>query len=380
MSSSNVSPASVLDAPASNTSADQSSSTNPDLTPQMALGEAEFETVADRLMEELFADVERMLDRGVDLSEPPEPPKQPPASDPAQFSFNLRSSEDASSEPAGLILAPKLTPRPSILAQAESEEELADLAELMAEIQADPTAEKLTKTLNKLMLGLLVTAIAAGGSAWYFRDRLLPLTAFVKSAITPAPVAIKSAPIDLQQQQDENFLAYVGRSLDRIERDAKQQRAASAIAGTGAMPSPSVAAPTGLERIYVPVPQPPQIALSNPPAIVPQPFPQTSFPQTSFPQTSVSSSVPTQPTVATAPATAPSTTPNIAVANNHTLIGILELGDRSAALIEVNGTPQRIQIGEAIGASGWILVSVKNQEAIVRRNGEVRSIYVGQQF
>ena len=368
MSSSNVSPASVLDAPASNTAADQSNSTNPDLTPQVALGEAEFETVADRLMEELFADVERMLDRGVDLSEPP---KQPPATDPAQFSFDLRSLESASGEPAGLILAPKLTPRPSILAQAESEEELADLAELMAEIQADPTPEKLTKTLNKVLLGLLVTAIASGGLAWYFRDRLLPLTAFVKSAMTSAPVAVAPpSPIDPQQKQDENFLAYVGRSLDRIERDAKQQRAASAIAGTVALPSPPA---TGLERIYIPVPQSPQITLSNPPASAPQPLAQTGVPQTAPP-----------PIVATAPVialtTAPATTPNIAVANNHTLIGILELGDRSAALIEVNGTPQRIQIGESIGASGWTLVSVKNQEAIVRRNGEVRSIYVGQQF
>jgi Tfp pilus assembly protein PilP len=59
---------------------------------------------------------------------------------------------------------------------------------------------------------------------------------------------------------------------------------------------------------------------------------------------------------------------------------LLELGDRSAALFEVNGTTQRINVGEAIGASGWTLVSVANQEAVVRRNGEVRSVYVGQKF
>jgi hypothetical protein len=58
----------------------------------------------------------------------------------------------------------------------------------------------------------------------------------------------------------------------------------------------------------------------------------------------------------------------------------LELGDRSAALFEVNGTAQRIELGEAIGASGWTLVSVSNQEALIRRNGEVRSVYVGQTF
>jgi Tfp pilus assembly protein PilP len=61
-------------------------------------------------------------------------------------------------------------------------------------------------------------------------------------------------------------------------------------------------------------------------------------------------------------------------------VGLLELGNRSAALFEINGITQRINIGETIGTSGWTLVSVANQEAVVRRNGEVRSVYVGQKF
>jgi Tfp pilus assembly protein PilP len=62
------------------------------------------------------------------------------------------------------------------------------------------------------------------------------------------------------------------------------------------------------------------------------------------------------------------------------LIGILELGDRSAALFEVNGVSRRVKVGENIGSSGWTLVEVKNREAVIRRNGEVRSIIVGQSF
>jgi Tfp pilus assembly protein PilP len=62
------------------------------------------------------------------------------------------------------------------------------------------------------------------------------------------------------------------------------------------------------------------------------------------------------------------------------LVGVLEQGDRSAALFEVNTIVQRIRLGESIGSSGWTLVEVRAGEAIVRRNGEVRSIYVGQQF
>ena len=377
MSSSNAPSTSVLDAHDSNAMSPNPEALN--LDPQVAYGEAEFETVADRLMEQLFADVERMLERGGDLSEPPQPRKQPPDAI-AQLSFDLQSPASEPADSSSLVLASKLTPRPSILAQAESEEELADLEKLMAEIQESSTPEKLTKTLNKVLLGLIVTAIAAGGAAWYFRDRLPLLTAFIKSATAPAPVAVAPpSPVDLQQKQNEDFLAYVGRSLDRIERDTKQQRSRAAIAS--AVPSPTVGLTTsavpGLERIYVPVPQSPlqspQVTLPNAPTIAPQPFSQPAFPQATF-------AAPPQPATAAPSATAPATTPNIAATSSHVLIGILELGDRSAALIETNGTPQRVQIGEAVGSSGWTLVSVKNQEAIVRRNGEVRSIYVGQQF
>jgi Tfp pilus assembly protein PilP len=62
------------------------------------------------------------------------------------------------------------------------------------------------------------------------------------------------------------------------------------------------------------------------------------------------------------------------------LTGILELGDRSAALFEIEGMSRRFQVGETIGSSGWMLVDIVNQEAIVRRNGEVRSVFVGQKF
>ena len=49
-------------------------------------------------------------------------------------------------------------------------------------------------------------------------------------------------------------------------------------------------------------------------------------------------------------------------------------------LFEIDGVARRIYVGENIGSSGWTLVKVVNQEAVVRRNGEVRSVFVGQQF
>ncbi|MHC5599353.1 MAG: hypothetical protein ACYTXC_26010 [Nostoc sp.] len=70
----------------------------------------------------------------------------------------------------------------------------------------------------------------------------------------------------------------------------------------------------------------------------------------------------------------------IAVAPSNTLEGLLELGNKSAALFKIDGVTRRINMGESIGSSGWTLVEVSNGEAVIRRNGEVRSIYAGQKL
>jgi hypothetical protein len=70
----------------------------------------------------------------------------------------------------------------------------------------------------------------------------------------------------------------------------------------------------------------------------------------------------------------------IADAPTNTLEGLLELGNKSAALFKIDGVTRRINMGESIGSSGWTLVEVSNGEAVIRRNGEVRSIYAGQKL
>ncbi|MGD1703122.1 hypothetical protein [Dapis sp. BLCC M229] len=94
---------------------------------------------------------------------------------------------------------------------------------------------------------------------------------------------------------------------------------------------------------------------------------------------------PTQPVSLPPPPTAEIPVAEIIAASQvqspiNTLVGILELGERSAALFEIDGVARRIYVGESIGGSGWTLVKVANQEAVIRRNGEVRSVFVGQQF
>lgn len=69
-----------------------------------------------------------------------------------------------------------------------------------------------------------------------------------------------------------------------------------------------------------------------------------------------------------------------APAPQRTLTALLEMGDRSAALFELNGVTQRVYLGESIGSSGWTLVEVSQDRAVIRKNGEVRTISVGQKI
>lgn len=118
-------------------------------------------------------------------------------------------------------------------------------------------------------------------------------------------------------------------------------------------PGPAKVAPTqplpvAPERIVPPVPT----KIFPPPAPVTVPTP--------------SSSSKPAPVVTTSPA--------------HVLTGLMELGDRSVALVTIAGATRRIQVGETIDPGGWRLVKIADQKAVLQRQGEQRSIDVGQFF
>lgn len=75
----------------------------------------------------------------------------------------------------------------------------------------------------------------------------------------------------------------------------------------------------------------------------------------------------------------PSVSASPVASPSHTLVGVMEFGDRSAALIDVNHVVQRIRIGE-LTPDGWKLTKVIDQKAVLQRGGKLRSIYVGQKF
>jgi hypothetical protein len=180
-------------------------------------------------------------------------------------------------------------------------------------------------------------------------------------------------------QSNAEFLSYLNRSLNVIVQETDRLETATATTQGGTVsvtPVPPVALPplannpgisNGLgrpqlnviERVYIPY------------QTTPQPATQPQQPVAAVPSPQAPAPVPQTPAVAPA---APTPAPV------HVLVGVLELGERSAALFEIDGVPQRVYMGERIGSSGWSLVSVSNEEAVVRRNGEVRSLFIGQQF
>ncbi len=65
---------------------------------------------------------------------------------------------------------------------------------------------------------------------------------------------------------------------------------------------------------------------------------------------------------------------------SYTLIGVLDLGDRSTAMFDINGSVQSIGLGRAIGNAGWTLSRVSQQEIILKRGKETKTVFVGQKF
>ena len=157
-------------------------------------------------------------------------------------------------------------------------------------------------------------------------------------------------------KSDVEFINYLERSLDKIDRDIAANK-------------------TSEEVVYVPV---------YTPSATPERADINNVPLNS----QASNNIPAPPAPLPIPAPPPLPAPvpvHEAIAPkpkiSHALIGVLELGEgRSAALVKVQGKTRRIWVGEEIHADGWILESVGNQRANIKNGEQVRSISVGETF
>ena len=305
------------------------------------------DSYGEALMDELFEDVDRILEGDETVVIETEAPTAPAA--PA---FSADSIDES-----GMIVP--FDAKTAVASTADSEPtELAAAASGPSEEEPDsePARRRRWQPAAAAAGGLLLGATAF--SLWWLG----------RPAATPQPVATADTAIT----EEAAFGEYLKRSL----RVIRGENIAQGSSGSGPVatvpappenpPAPSDRKPNVIERVFVPVFQPGNRGEANRPAL-------SALPAPNLPTPSNSSADGTT-------AAAPQQVPNIAPVNTYELVGVLELGERSAALFEINGTSQRIYVGEAIGASGWSIVSISNQEVVVRRNGEVRSIYIGQQF
>ena len=165
-------------------------------------------------------------------------------------------------------------------------------------------------------------------------------------------------------KSEVQFIDYMERSLAQIDREIAAKKNDEG------------------EVVYVPVYTPnPKPSSSIPLTALPSPSTPTVFQPQVAPSAPLA--IPAPPPLASPTPIAENTEQAIAVKPqiDHTLIGVLELGaDSSAALIKVSGQTRRIWLGEKIHTDGWILESIGNQQATISRQGQVRSISVGETF
>lgn len=376
------------------------------------------EQYADQLMDDLFGDLETALEQGrlvstelpeeLATSRTPTPVRVtdvtiPPILSTVSQAQRQDSSTDTpeASVPRDPNFVPELNPEPALIPQLEQSSEQSSRQssvdgepedELVAAALVPRPAGVKHKSLDGLLALLVCGSLAAAVALWY------GMQGRWQQANPPGTTGSSEVATQPASPENREFLDYIQRSLRVLEQRSARRQADTA--GTeGNLPSVAVAgnpAPansTTSAPVIVPVYRPPaDMALPGRSGGSSGSNGFPSLPGFNLPGRSPAvSTVPLPTATPTAPSAGlsangttdtPTAAPNIAAVSTHTLVGILELSDpaRSAALFEINGTTHRVQIGEPIGASGWTLVSVKGNEVIVRRNGDVRSIYTGQQF
>ncbi|MBM0742006.1 hypothetical protein JOY44_10275 [Phormidium sp. CLA17] len=336
----------------------------------------------DRLMDDLFEDVEQLLHgesqrtdhSALSLSQPADlspKPEVAPALAMPPFEAAIAPPEELSSSSA-LAMLDSLSVSPT----GEQTAMVPETASITASAVALPHDHRPPGSVyDRLLLAVGCVAVVVSLALWLLyqesrRPQVVTSVPTAGTAVTP-----ESAP----QNQFSDYAQKALQSIDqRSQQGGSTATASAATAGAATSGTPTVTiqkpitptsltpdrATTGLGRVYVPVYQFP--SNFKPPNSV-TPLPGVA------PSAASQYNAPVRKPVATA---ASPITPGVP----RRLAGVLELGDRSVALFEINGVTQRYGIGESIGSSGWSLVEVSKEQAMIRRNGEVRSVFVGQNF
>lgn len=326
------------------------------------------ESYADDLMDDLFEEVERFLNGGnPSLPNPASPEEPPPIAPP------LPSPPPAVT--TSQLVLPSVT-QPPLEVPPELDE---------SSVEASPAPPPVVSTrqpgrsYDRLLLGLGCISILVTLAIWLVSQQTQRQATVVATA-NPQQASVNPATVS-----DREFAEYMQRSLQTIDQRSTSTTGGIlsptamspssalptvAVPGTPAIPpnpsTPTGRTPTGLERVYVPVYQLPPNLLQPGATVAPLPGGSSAI------------RLPSAVTSAAKPAKPPA--PTTATSVPRTLVGVMDLGNDSAALVEINGVTQRYRVGESISSSGWALVEISKNQAIIRRNGEVRSVFIGQSF
>jgi hypothetical protein len=190
-------------------------------------------------------------------------------------------------------------------------------------------------------------------------------------------ISQKNAPVSQNgtiSPEDQKFIAYLQSSLTIIDRQ-----------GATSSPDPDPSPKNNPSPVAtVPPPPPANLPVNNTPQIIERIYVPV-YPQTPETAAKIAPVTPANPDISAPPLPAAPQVhrPTAAVipTNNqvkNTLVGVMDLGDRSSALFDNKGITTRISPGEFI--NGWTLVEVGSQQVILSRNGQTKVLEVGQSF
>lgn len=244
--------------------------------------------------------------------------------------------------------------------------------EFPRELQTEPQQIP-SRLFDRLVAIAACTSVIFAASIWIFRyglaDIVQPRTAELPPTISqPDPDTVQFA-----EEVKQSFIAISKKEKEKTLTASNPAQTPAIINGQlpGTISNPQLA--SAFQPIYVPVYQPPTPA--NPVGLMPGPANATPSsvnlvpaPVAQVPANNNSNNAPVSQ--AAVVASAPTTT----------LVGILDIGDRSSAMFEMNGSVQSVLVGERVAGNGWTLSRITQQEAILKRGNETKTLYVGQKF
>ncbi|MBE9029874.1 hypothetical protein IQ266_09060 [filamentous cyanobacterium LEGE 11480] len=362
---------------------------------------------ADYLMDEIFGEVEQVLDGSLI---PPDEPVKIEFKDPS----------------ANFDIAAALADRYPQLAQKLEESNLPDLPGPEAEltkvekpIAQVPAPAGGLSLFERFMIFTGCASAVAALAVWMVSQGFATRTANFLSRKFANPNRIAAtAPLAASvNRADVQFSEYVLRSLAAIDRDAAANPELIAKA-TDTIKSSAVAKPAKAAESSIKLPSPTPTSLklapssTKPKTTTVKPVAKAATPKpVAAPQRTdlvtrtemnqvmnrivsmlerVAPGVSNRLPIAAKPATqvpsraaavkakaapkAPSNGPK------RRISGVVEWGEKSVVTIEFNGATQRVYLGDSVGSTGWTLVEVKDSKATFRKNGEFRTLADGESF